>query len=64
GLETPIKFILFDLGAAQEATETADHTRGTVRYLAPEVMAVKEGRTLKKFTNKVDVWALGLVARE
>ncbi|KAK3613740.1 hypothetical protein LTR56_027705 [Elasticomyces elasticus] len=64
GLETPIKFILFDLGAAQEATETADHTRGTVRYLAPEVMAIKEGRTLKKFTNKVDVWALGLVARE
>ncbi|KAK4977385.1 hypothetical protein LTR28_007136 [Elasticomyces elasticus] len=40
--------------------------KGTVRYLAPEVMALKRNaaKYLNPYTNKVDIWALGICIYE
>ena len=44
-----------DLGFAREAEENAETFCGTTYYMAPEIYAKK------KYDNKVDVWALGVL---
>lgn len=60
----PPKIVLIDLGSCEVKKDSLDHRRGTVRYLAPEVMAVKEKQSSEPFTSKVDMWALGLTLLE
>ena len=66
GLEEPFRFYLLDLGHALAATESDDHFKGTIRYLAPEVLNLKRqtNGSSSRYGNKVDVWALGLVGAE
>ena len=66
GLDEPFKFYLLDLGHAIAAQTSDDHFRGTMRYLAPEVLKLKRRPKgeLPHYDAKVDVWALGLVGAE
>lgn len=66
GLNEPFQFYLLDMGHAIEAESSDDHCKGTVRYLAPEVLDLKYRRTASSpnYGPEVDVWALGLVGIE
>lgn len=59
-----VEVVLLDFGHAIRAKTIDDHMKGTVRYLAPEVLALKNGRSRQPYTCAVDVWALGLVMME
>lgn len=56
------EFYLLDFGHAVRQSSSIDHMAGTIVYLAPEIMRLKGGnRTCAMpYTNKVDIWALGL----
>ena len=58
-LDNP-KGIIIDLDAAVESGPCFDHGKGTLPYLAPEIIDLKNKRTDKPFERSVDVWALGL----
>ena len=58
-LDNP-KGIIIDLDAAVESVPCFDHGKGTLPYLAPEIVALKNGVTNKPFEKSVDIWALGL----
>ena len=58
-LDNP-KGIIIDLDAAVEPVSCFDHGKGTLPYLAPEIIALKHKHTDKPFERCVDVWALGL----
>ena len=58
--ENKIRIKLTDFGFAtffQEDTSTMNLQIGTARYMAPELL--QKGR--KKHTEKVDIWALGVI---
>ena len=48
----------------QCAETSFDHMVGTIPYLAPETMALKDGTSKKPYNRKVDIWGLGLSAFE
>ena len=52
--------VIIDLDSASWSRSSTDHMKGTVSYLAPEVIALKQGHRGNSFDNKVDVWALGV----
>ena len=54
------KGIILDLDAATRSLSSIDHTSGTLPYLAPEIVALKDGREDQPFDKSVDIWALGL----
>lgn len=56
----PPQAVLLDFGHAARAKTSTNHMRGTVRYLAPEVLALKEKAGCSPYTNQVDTWALGV----
>ncbi|KAK4990628.1 hypothetical protein LTR66_006752 [Elasticomyces elasticus] len=56
----PPRVVLLDFGHATRAETSTNHMRGTVRYLAPEVLALKEHPGAPAYTNLVDTWALGI----
>ncbi|MCJ1402227.1 hypothetical protein MMC11_005447 [Xylographa trunciseda] len=62
-LQVPIGVIL-DLDSAITSPTSIDHNQGTVPYLAPEIIALKEWDSSKPmppaYENSVDIWALGL----
>ena len=58
-LDNP-KGIIIDLDAAVESGPCFDHGKGTLPYLAPEIIALKYKHTDKPFERSVDIWALGL----
>ena len=62
-LEPPVITII-DLGHSELGLTSSDHMRGTIRYLAPEVMRIKEGKSVAPFNEKVDIWALGITLIE
>ena len=55
------KGLIIDLDSATTEMFSTDHMRGTLAYLAPEIIQVKENK-LGSYDKKVDVWALGLSA--
>ncbi|KAM0123459.1 hypothetical protein ACHAO1_011288 [Botrytis cinerea] len=58
----PPKAILLDFGVATRESESNDHYAGTIPYLAPEIIALKNG-TARRFYNKsADIWSLGVTA--
>jgi len=59
-----VHVVLIDFGHAVEAVQSNDHMKGTVRYLAPEVLALKHDRSCSPYNCLVDVWALGVVVME
>ena len=70
---TPPRGVIFDLDSATRDEASMDHLKGTLSYLAPEVVALKEWERDKRnakaraqppqpYGRKVDVWALGLSA--
>lgn len=56
--------ILIDLDSATISDTSTDHMKGTIPFLAPEVMALKHWKQGEKqpapYGRGVDVWALGL----
>ena len=62
--------VVFDLDAASREETSVDHKKGTLSYLAPEIVALKDwdlGRRNRNsppppYGRKVDVWALGISA--
>ena len=59
-MKDDLKIVLLDFGVAIKAPCSTDHFVGTVRYLAPEIIALKETRVSTSYTNSADIWALGL----
>ena len=60
----PISQII-DFGHATNQLEhMRDHMKGTVKYLAPEVIALKQGTSKARYSKAIDIWALGVSAWE
>lgn len=62
GLKTrsPVHAILFDLGCATNELPSDDHNVGTIIYLAPEILSLKNGSSTTPYGLAADVWASGL----
>ncbi|KAK3614963.1 ATP binding [Elasticomyces elasticus] len=60
----PPKAVIVDFGNAMRGCSSRDHNVGTIPYLAPEIMALKHGRTSKSFDKSADVWSLGMTLAE
>jgi serine/threonine protein kinase len=58
----PVKAIILDVGSTLRSQTSTDHFAGTVLYLAPEVMALKNGISSKPYTSRVDLWSVGVCA--
>lgn len=54
------KGIILDLDAATLSPTSMNHNRGSLPYLAPEIVALKDGKEDRPFEKGVDMWALGL----
>ena len=52
--------IIIDLDSMVKSNPSYDHDKGTVIYLAPEIIDLKNNKDGKPFERSVDVWALGL----
>lgn len=61
---SPPKAILIDLGTATSKEASRNHMVGTIPYLAPEVMALKDTTSRKPYDKSVDIWSLGLTGFE
>lgn len=63
---SPLRAVIIDFGAATFAPTSNDHMKGTIRYLAPEIMALKHGTTRPGtvYDKSADVWAAGVTAYE
>jgi len=64
GSAQPLQAVIIDFGHATWEKESSDHMKGTVRYLAPEIMALKQGKSKTPYDNSVDIWSLGLTIFE
>ncbi|KAL8885137.1 MAG: hypothetical protein Q9192_006698 [Flavoplaca navasiana] len=57
--------VILDLDAATANGSSTDHMKGTVPYLAPEIMALKDwggaGKQPPPYEKSIDVWAFGLI---
>ncbi|KAL8731002.1 MAG: hypothetical protein Q9166_003653 [cf. Caloplaca sp. 2 TL-2023] len=57
--------VILDLDAATTSVTSTDHMKGTVPYLAPEIIALKDwdsaGRQPPPYEKSIDTWALGLI---
>ena len=63
-IQDPIGVIL-DLDAATTLKSSTDHTKGTVPYLAPEIIALKDwspsdGPVPQSYEKRIGLWTLGL----
>jgi serine/threonine protein kinase len=63
---SPLQAVIIDFGCATFDKPSKDRMKGTIRYLAPEVIALKHGTASNDSTYNmaVDVWSLGLTAHE
>ena len=64
--DSPIQAVIIDFGCETWERTSKDHMKGTIRYLAPEVVALKEKTAPPNTTYDVsaDVWGMGLTAYE
>lgn len=58
--KTRRRAVLLDLGHAIEAKTSIDHMKGTVRYLAPEIIALKNKTGFTPYDRSSDMFSLGL----
>jgi serine/threonine protein kinase len=56
----PVHAIIVDFGCSVPDSKSNRHDRGTITYLAPEVMRIKEGKSSEQFSFPSDVWSLGV----
>ena len=56
----PLEAVIFDFGHATFENTSNDHFKGTIAYLAPEVLALKYSGVRSRYGRAVDVWAMGL----
>ncbi|KAK5214804.1 hypothetical protein LTR96_011267 [Exophiala xenobiotica] len=57
----PPHAIIIDYGSATFSATSDHHGVGTIAYLAPEVLAIKAGKSkVARYDRSVDVWAMGL----
>jgi serine/threonine protein kinase len=57
---SPVHAIIVDFGCSDPDPTSMRHHRGTMTYLAPEVMKVKDGESTQPFSFPSDVWSLGV----
>ncbi|KAB8356470.1 hypothetical protein FH972_024053 [Carpinus fangiana] len=64
--DNPLSAILIDFGQATENTKSDNHEKGTIPFLAPEVIAFKRYKREElanlppKYDRAVDVWGIGI----
>lgn len=56
----PVHAVIIDFGCSDLDSKSTRHNRGTVTYLAPEVMRIKNGKSSEPFSTPSDVWSLGV----
>lgn len=63
---SPIRAVIIDFGCATWDKTSTDHMKGTIRYLAPEIIALKDNTAPKNsfYDMSADVWSMGLTALE
>ena len=63
---SPLCAVIIDFGCATWERTSTDHEKGTIRYLAPEVIALKAKNPPRNLTYNMsaDVWGMGLTAWE
>jgi serine/threonine protein kinase len=66
GSAQPLQAVIIDFGHATWDKISSDHMKGTIRYLAPEIIAMKHMTAPAKATydQSVDVWSMGLTIFE
>ena len=57
---SPPVSMIFDFGHSTTEISSTDHYKGTVAYLAPEVLNLKYRKSTTPYTNAVDTWSLGI----
>jgi serine/threonine protein kinase len=58
----PLRAMIMDFGSATSSATSTDHYKGTIVFLAPEVISLKRHeRGAPPYDRSVDVWSLGLV---
>ncbi|KAH8727324.1 kinase-like domain-containing protein [Phaeosphaeriaceae sp. PMI808] len=55
----PVHAVIIDFGCSVPTPKSTRHDRGTITYLAPEVMKIKLGKSTEPFSFPSDVWSLG-----
>jgi serine/threonine protein kinase len=63
---SPLRAVIIDFGCATWDKTSEDHMKGTIRYLAPEIIALKENTAARNssYDMSADVWSMGLTAYE
>lgn len=63
---SPVRAVIIDFGCATWESSSKDHMKGAIRYLAPEIIALKENTASPNTTYDMsaDVWSMGLTAYE
>lgn len=66
GSAQPLQAVIIDFGHATWEKSSSDHMKGTVRYLAPEIIAIKHMSAPANTTydQSADVWSMGLTIFE
>jgi serine/threonine protein kinase len=54
----PTRAVIIDFGCASWETSSKDHMKGTVRYLAPEIIVLKENNTAPNTTFDLSTYEL------
>lgn len=64
--DSPVQAVIIDFGCATWDKTSKDHMKGTICYLAPEIIALKENTAPPNTTYDIsaDVWSMGLTAFE
>jgi serine/threonine protein kinase len=57
---SPVYAIITDFGCSDPSPTSIRHNRGTVNYLAPEVMRLKDGDSNEPFSFPSDIRSLGV----
>lgn len=59
---SPPEAMIFDFGHGTAKQTSTDHYKGTIAYLAPEVLDLKFHKSDIPYNNAADVWAMGISA--
>jgi serine/threonine protein kinase len=66
GSAQPLQAVIIDFGHATWDKESSDHMKGTIRYLAPEIIAIKHMNAPLNaaYDQSADIWSMGLTIFE
>lgn len=57
---SPPEAVIFDFGHATFDEASTDHMKGTIWYLAPEILDLKYRHSRAPYDRAVDVWSMGI----